>query len=108
MIATALVMSCSVLFGQGVVSFELNPSASTISVGEEVCVDFDLKNLEYLSSLQFGFSYDETVLEFVSLESNTLPGFNPSNYFFDNAGLLSVSYEYLIGGNTVEVGVVGV
>ncbi len=103
MIATALVMSCSVLFGQGVVSFELNPSASTISVGEEVCVDFDLKNLEYLSSLQFGFSYDETVLEFVSLESNTLPGFNSSNYFFDNAGLLSVSYEYLIGGNIVEV-----
>ena len=103
MIATTLVMSYSVLFGQGVVSFDLNPSASTISVGEEVCVDFELKNLDYLSSLQFGFSYDETVLELVSLESNMLPGFNSSNYFFDNAGFLSVSYEYLIDGNYVEV-----
>jgi hypothetical protein len=93
LIVLALAMSSSVLMGQGIASFNLIPVPASVEEGEQVCIDFEAQNFGDLTSLQFGLSYDETVLSFSTIESTILPAFTSSNYFSNGGGLVTLSYE---------------
>jgi len=93
LVVLALVLSSLSAKAQGFVSLDPQISSNDITVGDDFCVDFELLNIELLSSIQFSLVYDDALLSFSSFSSPVLPGFTDSNFNLISEGFIAVSYD---------------
>lgn len=93
LIGLALVLSSLSLKAQSHVLLDPQISSNDITVGDVFCVDFQLQNIELLSSIQFTLEYDESLLSFLNFSSPSLPGFTSSNFNANSESYITVSYE---------------
>ncbi len=67
------------VYGQSLIT-TFSPATTSAPIGGSVALQLRVQNFTNITSLQFPITYNSAVLQFVSINNSTLPGFAPSNY----------------------------
>ncbi len=65
--------------GQALIT-SFTPASLTGNVGDTILLELKAQNFTNITSLQFPIVFNNTVLEFLSMTTSTLPGFSAANY----------------------------
>ncbi|MEN0003271.1 MAG: gliding motility-associated C-terminal domain-containing protein [Bacteroidota bacterium] len=67
---------------------------ANVPLNGETCLDFTVSNFVDIESFQFSLNWDETQIEFVSIQSVTLPGADNSNFVTALAPAGALTFEW--------------
>ncbi len=90
LLAASLMVFGLTMSGQNLVT-TFTPSSVNANFGDTINLELKVLNFTNITSMQFPITYDNMVLEFISLTTTTLPGFNSSN-FNSQPGKVTVSW----------------
>ncbi len=77
--------------GQGDLTF--NIGSGTADVGEQVCVDIQVRDFDDIGNLALNLTYNPAILQISSIQAtNNLPGFNSGSFNLLSAGNLAINW----------------
>ncbi|MCS6929401.1 MAG: cohesin domain-containing protein [Saprospiraceae bacterium] len=79
LLAASLLISSVATSGQSLIT-TFSPSSLNANYGDTITLQLKVQNFTNIASLQFPITFNNTLLEFVSLTTTTLPGFTAANY----------------------------
>lgn len=90
LLSVSLLASSLTALGQNLIT-TFSPTTVNANFGDTITLELRVQNFTNITSLQFPITYNNTLLEFITMTTTTLPGFSSAN-FNPQPGKVTVSW----------------